>query len=96
MPPIIAEQAITEPTGEGAIKIAQLRKEFPNICFDGYVFPPHLKRIPSVVENTMHDYIHDVYTQYREWVKAAEKASMVAFERAKAIEKMESDLAQKD
>ena len=44
----------------------------------------------------MHDYIHDIYSQYREWVKAAEKASKVAFEQAKAIEKMESELAQKD
>ena len=27
---IIAEQVPTEPTGEGAIKMAQMRKEFPN------------------------------------------------------------------
>lgn len=37
-----------------------------------------------------------MYNQYREWVKTAEKASTVAFERAKIIEKMEADFAQKD
>ena len=90
---IITEQVPAEPTGEGALKLAQMRKDFTNIYFDGYIFPPHLKRIPSGVEGTMHDYAHDIYTQYRDCVKAAEKASKVAFERAKALEKMETELA---
>lgn len=44
----------------------------------------------------MHDYIHDIYTQYKEWAKAAENAFKLAFERAATIEKLENELAQKD
>jgi hypothetical protein len=53
--PIIAEQVLTEPLVEGAIKFAQLKKNFTDICFDGYIFPPHLKNIPAEANNTMHD-----------------------------------------
>lgn len=60
---VVFELVITEPTGEEAIRIAQLKKDFPNICFDNYIFPPHLKRILAEAENTMHNYIH-IYSQY--------------------------------
>lgn len=44
---VITEQTAMEPTGEGAIRIAKLKKDFPNIGFDGFHFPPNLKRIPN-------------------------------------------------
>ena len=53
----------TEASSEGALKLAQMRKEFPDICFDGYVFPPHLKRIPPTAETTIHDYVADIFFQ---------------------------------
>ena len=37
--PMAAEEPPTEIMGEGAIRLAQLKREFPNICFDNYVFP---------------------------------------------------------
>mgnify|MGYP003362208806 CR=1 FL=1 len=51
----------TDSTSEGALKLAQMRKEFPDICFDGYVFPPHLKRIPPTAKTTIHDYVVDIF-----------------------------------
>ena len=80
MSPIVAEQPPTEISGEGVITVAQLKKDFPNICFDNYVFPPNLKRIPPEAEQVAHDYMHDFYAQYKAWYKAAEQASSLAFE----------------
>ena len=91
-----AEEPPTEIMGEGAIRLAQLKREFPNICFDNYVFPPNLKRIPQEAEQWALDYVHDFYAQYKVWYRAAEKASALAFERAVTIEKLQAELAQKD
>ena len=96
MSPIVAEQPPTEISGEGAIRLAQLKKDFPNIFFDNYIFPLHLKRIPPEAEQVVHDYVHDFYAQYKAWYKAAERASSLAFERAATIEKLQAELAQKD
>ena len=90
------EEAPLEPSGEGAIRIAQLKKDFPEICFDAYIFPPNLKRISEEAVNTALSYTRDFYAQYKEWYRAAVKASKVAFYRAKVIEKLEADLAQKN
>ena len=40
--------------------------------------------------------MHDFYTQYKAWYRAADKASALAFERAVTIEKLQTELAQKD
>ena len=60
---------------------------------DGYIFPPNFKRIPPEAETTAHNYIHDFYAQYKEWYKAAVKASRVAFDRAKVIAERDVDIA---
>lgn len=80
----------------GSDRNCPTEKRFSNIYFNGFLFPLHLKRIPAGAEQTMHDYIHDVYSRYREWMKTTDKALAVTFERAKAIEKLKIDLAQKD
>lgn len=75
---------------EGAIRIAKPKNDFSNICSDGFHFPSNLKKIPNDIEKLVHDYVHDAYGQYREWVKTAERVSAVSFERTKAIEKLEA------
>ena len=91
-----AEEAPIEPSGEGAIRLAQLKRDFPEIYFDACIFPPNLKRIPEDAVTTALSYTRDFYAQYKEWYKATVKASKVAFDRAKIIEKLEADLAQKN
>lgn len=72
-----------------------MRKDFPEICFDACIFPPNLKRIPEDAATTALSYTSDFFAQYKEWYKAAVKASKAAFDQAQIIEKLEADLAQK-
>ena len=73
-----------------------MKRDFPENWFDACIFPPNLKRISEDAATTALSYTRDFYAQYKEWYKAAVKASKVAFDRAKIIEKLEADLAQKN
>lgn len=52
--------------------------------------------LPNTTETIVHDHVYHAFGQYREWKKTAEKALVVAFERAEAIEEQQGTIAKKD
>lgn len=58
------------------------------------MFVLNLKRILPEIKNTVIAYVTDVYNQYSEWVRVAEKISKVSRERQLKIDNLNLTAAQ--
>lgn len=66
---IISEDFSADPN----VRMAELRQEFSNLCFEWFYFPPNPKKVLDDVQRMTINCVADIYMQYREWMKPRKK-----------------------